>query len=138
MARAATNDDVEQALILIAEGRTITEAARIIGCDRAQLSSALNSEHNSARARAAKDAGADVFIARAESALLAIEDEAPRAAQARQIALEQHYRKRASFLSHRYSDKVAIGGDQDAPPIKVESTVDLSGAALDLLGKIRG
>lgn len=119
MARAATPEDAEQALELIAEGRTVTEAANIIGCNRGSLSGLINADNTSARARDAKEAGADVFIAKAEAALLAIDDDAPRAAQARQIALEQHYRKRASFLSHRYGDKItAEHTGKDGNPIQ--------------------
>lgn len=137
MARAATSSDAEQALEWIAnEGRSIRKCAIELGCDYPSLSKLLLSDQYSARAREARLLGAEMQLENAHAALMAIPDEAPRAQVVRQTALEQHYRKRASFLDpRRYGDKVAIGGAEDLPPIKSASDDELDKKIAALMEK---
>jgi len=136
MARAATPDDAEQAIEMIASGQTQRKCAIGLECDYPSLSKLLSSDQYSARAREARTLGADARIDAAHAALMAIPDDAPRALVARQIALEQHERKRASFLNPRtYGDKIGIGGADDLPPIKSASDEELDAKISALLNK---
>lgn len=137
MARAATDSDAEQAIELIGnEGRTIRKCSIELGCDYPSLSRLLLTDQYSARAREARLLGAEMQLDNAHDALLAIPDEATRAMVARQTALEQHYRKRASFLDpRRYGDKMAIGGADDLPPLKTASDEELDAKIAALMAK---
>jgi len=126
MARAATPDDAEQAIEMIAsDGETIRQCSIKLGGHYQSLSSLLCSDVYSVRAKEARMLGAEARIDAAHKALLAIPDGADRACIARQIALEQHERKRASFLHPaRFSDKVSaeITG-ADGGPVQSAVTV---------------
>jgi hypothetical protein len=120
-------------------GCYIKVAAKEIGCDYPSLVTLLGTDQFSARASIAKRAGAEAQEALALAALEAIPDEGHAATVARQRELASHYRWAAKVRDpQRYSEKLAVGGDPDAPAIKHDVSHDLTSDALELLSKIRG
>ena len=108
----------------IANGETYTKIAHDEGITQGRLSQWLEADPNrSARARAARNLAARTWD---EKALQTIQKAADpfQLAKAREEA--QHNRWRASKIAPEYKDKVAHGGDADAPPIQHSATVTLS------------
>ena len=108
----------------IANGETYTAIAESEGITKGALSMWLEATaERSVRARAARILAARTWD---EKALQTIQDAADpfELAKAREEA--QHYRWRASKIAPEYKDKIAHGGDPDAPPIKTEATVTLT------------
>ena len=108
----------------IANGETYTAIAESEGITKGALSMWLEATpERSARARASRILAARTWD---EKALQAIQDASDpfELAKAREEA--QHYRWRASKIAPEYKDRVAHGGDPDAPPIQTASTVTLT------------
>ena len=122
--------------MIATEGRTIRYCAMHLNCHYPSLSAILLSDAYSARAKEARILGAEANLDAALQALEAIPGGSDRAVVARQIAMEQHYRKRASFLDpRRYADKVSVGGAEDLPPLKSASDSELDAKIAALLAK---
>jgi transcriptional regulator with XRE-family HTH domain len=109
----------------IEAGETQAELARSIGVDVGTLNRWLHSDpQRSARAREAMTVSAEAMQDRGLDALLSAPPDNAEIARAR--ALEQHWARRAAIRNPRHSQKLAIGGDADAPPIRTESTVTIT------------
>jgi hypothetical protein len=124
MARSATPADAEYAIANIAaHGYSRRKCAIQSGCDYPSLCALLNTAQYSARAQEAGRQGAEAHLDAAHEALTSINDDAQRGEVARQIALEQHHRKMASFLDRaRYGERTEVA----------VTTVSLSGVLSDI------
>lgn len=102
----------------IADGQSLTAIAKAEGVTTGALSMWVESDpERSARAREARALSARTWDDKAETVI----DEAGdpfELAKAKELA--HHYRWRASKIAPReYGDKVAVGGNPDAPPVAV-------------------
>lgn len=118
----------------IETGESQTEIARSLGVEVSTLNEYLHSTpENSARARAAMEKSAESWIDRGHQYLVEADSDPNEIARAK--ALEQHCARRAAIRNpRRYSQKIAVGGAEDLPP--VQSTIDVSGLSDDVLKAI--
>ena len=115
----------EEVARLIADGKTYREIAGTVGVGLGTLCKWIEADDERSRACArAREISAQAFEERAQEVL---EDAADPFQLAKARELAAHWRWRAKAVNpRRYGDKVAVGGDADAPPIKSESTVTLT------------
>lgn len=112
--------DTDDVISRIQSGETQRTIAKHYGVSVGSLNGWLHAEpERSTRARAAMADSAEAWLDRG---LAAIEDALPDAVEiARARLMEQHCARRAAIRNPRYSDKLAIGGAEDMPPIKTMS-----------------
>lgn len=118
----------------IADGMSLTAIALDEGVSVGSLSEWLEATpERSARAREARALSARTWD---DKAATVIEEAGDPFELAKAKELAHHYRWRASKIAPReYGDKVAVGGDPDAPPVTV-AAVDLSHATPEQLRAI--
>ncbi len=105
-------------VIGIADGKTMTEIASAAGVSCGRLSEWLSDDvERSARARDARTLAARLWDEKAEKTIIDAKDPFE---LARANSLAHHYRWRASKIAPKdYGDKMAIGGADDMPPIRL-------------------
>lgn len=118
---------------MLESDQSYRDIAEITGTSIAVLCGWLAADsERSARAKTARIKAADACDIKAEQALLAIGDAAATGEITRQRELASHYRWRARVRDPRqYGDKVALGGDSDAPSINVAVDTSALMAALE-------
>lgn len=110
----------------IIDGQMMTDIARSCGVSNYALLSWIASDTiHSARIREARSQAAQVYEEKALSGILSAADpfELSKAKEA-----AHHYRWRASKISPVYADKVSVGGDPNAPAVRI--AVEMSDEAL--------
>lgn len=101
----------------IANNTSQKKLSEKLGVDPAVLSKWLSADNQrSARAESARQASADTWEQRGEDELIAISDNATKAAVQRQIALAQHcYRMARICHPQKHGDKITHSGDAENP-----------------------
>lgn len=130
---AISSDQVAQALELLRDGLMLSEIARELGVRRVTLLHRLKDTPEAANeyARAREDgldARAEDLEALAAEAVPSTASGGLDSAAVSQLKLRVDARKwiLAKLASHKYGDKLAIGGNPDAPPIRTEGTITLT------------
>ena len=121
----------------IADSESQADIAKSLGMSPSRLSEWLASDmERSACAREARAASAYKCDDLALRALEEIPDDASNAIVSRQREIASHHRWRAKTRNPKFSDKVAIGGADDLPPVKTETSLNVSGLSTQALAEI--